>query len=74
MSANENNELLEELRLITRLLIWAITKDEADQKSKIIILNKIGLKPTQIAEHLGTTANTVSVTLNAIKKKGTSRK
>ena len=69
MTADERNEILEELHLITKLLIWRLFKDETDQKEKIEILNKFDLQPQQIAEYLGTTANTVSVTLNKIRRK-----
>jgi hypothetical protein len=42
---------------------------EISQTKKIEILSSVGLAPKEIAEILGTTSNTVSVTLSGIRKK-----
>jgi DNA-binding NarL/FixJ family response regulator len=42
---------------------------EITQARKIEILSSVGLAPKEIAEILGTTPNTVSVTLSGIRKK-----
>ena len=45
-----------------------VNKDE-DQTEKIRNLSSMGFQPKEIAEMIGTTANTVSVTINRLKKK-----
>ena len=62
-----NEDILHELQQIKRLLVVLCIKD-LDQKSQIHILNSVGFQPKEIAEFIGTTANTVSVVLNKIKK------
>jgi transcriptional regulator len=42
---------------------------EVNQARKIEVLSNVGLTPTEIASILGTTPNTVSVTLYDLKKK-----
>jgi DNA-binding NarL/FixJ family response regulator len=71
MEGTKNNEILEELRHITKILALIATKDQP-QKDQIQTLANIGFQPKDIAEMLGTTANTVRVTLTAIRKKSKS--
>ena len=64
---SENNiEIIEELRQIKKLLMVIATKNE-EQKDQVRILSNAGFQPKEIAELIGTTANTVRVTLNRIK-------
>lgn len=67
---NESNEeqILQELRRITRLLAMTLVKDEATQSNQIEILDRYGFQPKDIADLLRTTPNTVSVALSRIKK------
>ena len=62
-------DILNELRQIKKLLVVLCTKD-LNQKSQVQLLNSIGFQPKEIADLIGTTANTVSVILNKIKKEG----
>ncbi len=55
--------------LTVRLLALNIVKDLQVQKEKIIALSSFGFGPSEIANLLGTTPNTVSVALSDIKKK-----
>jgi len=57
-----------ELRRISRLLAYLVTKDSETQKEKIEILDGAGLTPKEIAEFLVTTPNAVSVALVGIRK------
>ena len=62
-----NEDILHELQQMKRLLVVLCIKD-LDQKGQIRVLNSVGFQPKEIAELIGTTANTVSVILNKIKK------
>lgn len=63
-----DERLVNELRRISILLALNLTKDNT-QTDQIQILARIGFKPKEVAEILGTTANTVSVTLSKTSKK-----
>ena len=63
-----SEELLLEFRKLNKLLILLFTKD-LSQKAKIEFLDNSGYSPKDIADLVGTTSNTVSVTLNKLKKK-----
>jgi CRP-like cAMP-binding protein len=65
---NDNN-VLSELQQIKKLLLVLCTKDQS-QKEQIKILSNVGFQPKEIAELIGSTANTVNVTLNRLKKEG----
>ena len=65
--------ILNELRHIKKLLVLLCVKD-LEQKKQIQMLKSAGFKPKEIAELIGTTANTVSVGLNKIKKEGKGKK
>ena len=69
MSETGNAEILDELRRITKLLALLATKGES-QKEQIRARANSGFAPKEIADLVGTTPNTVSVTLYAMKKKG----
>lgn len=62
-----DDNILKELQQIKKLLLILCLND-VDQKEKIKRLSLIGFQPKEIAELIGTTANTISVTLNKIKK------
>jgi len=67
MNASKNDLILEELQKITKLLVLNSTKD-LSQTEAIETMSKIGFQPKEIAELLGTTANTVRVTLSQRRK------
>ena len=64
------DELTSKMDQIIVLLAQNLVKDCKTQKEKIIVLYSMGYKPLAIAEMLGTTRNTVSVTVNEAKKEG----
>ncbi len=63
----KNDEILEELRRITKILAKTATRDQT-QKEQIKTLSDVGFQPKEIAELLGTTGNTVNVALSAMRK------
>ena len=64
---NKDDEILLELRRMIRLLALLATKG-MNQKEQIWELSCAGFQPKEISELIGTTANTVSVTLSGIRK------
>jgi DNA-binding CsgD family transcriptional regulator len=58
---------LAKLDQILRILAVIATKD-LKQRDQIALLNRAGLAPKDIADLLGTSANTVRVELTAIRK------
>lgn len=62
-----NEEILNELKKLNKLLVLLLTKDDS-QMDKIVLLSNSGFSPKEIADIIGTTSNTVSVSLNRIKK------
>lgn len=77
MSSKKTEALLTEisnkLSTLTRLFTINLVKDIKKQKDQIAVLNEVGFKPKQIADILSTTSNTVSVTLNELKKEGSAK-
>jgi transcriptional regulator len=62
------DDLAEKLDILIKLQAAALTAPMESSKDKILFLAKSGLRPTLIAEILGTTANHVSVTLSKERK------
>jgi hypothetical protein len=56
------------LDILIKLQAAALTAPMASSKDKILFLDSAGLRPTLIAEILGTTANHVNVTLSKGRK------
>lgn len=73
MTLEQSDEVLGELRKISRLLTLLVTTDMS-QKQKIEALSSAGLQPKEIAELIGTTPNTVSVRLAEIRKQQARRR
>ena len=69
MDEKQFKEITGRLDLITRLLALNVVRDMKSQKEKILMLASFGLGPTSIAELLGTTVNTVKVTLSKARKR-----
>lgn len=66
---SENEPILAELRSIKRLLIAFVAIKDLKREEKIRVLDNMGYQPKEIGEILGTTANTIRVTLHSIRKK-----
>lgn len=60
-------KVLAKLDHIIKLMVLAMT-DGKPQVERVRLLAGVGFKPKEIADILGTTPNTVSVTLLAIRK------
>ena len=69
MEDKQFDELKEKLDVITKLLALNLVKDMELQKDQIITLSSFGFQPSQVADLLGTTANTVRVALSKARKK-----
>jgi DNA-binding CsgD family transcriptional regulator len=67
VTVEQFDEVLAELRKISRLLTLLLTRD-LSQRDKIALLSTAGFQPKEIAELIGTTPNTVSVTLSTIRR------
>ncbi len=67
MDNPQHDDLLKELKRITKLLTMIATKD-LKQKDQIRILDSLKFQPKEIAELLGTSANAVRVALHSIRK------
>jgi len=72
VTSQQFDDVLSELRKIARLMTLSITKD-LSQREQIALLSGAGLQPKEIAELIGTTRNTVSVTLAHLKKQQAAR-
>jgi len=62
-----NLKLLEKIDLLVKLTTLNVVKDK-DYKEQVKLLSSVGLKPKEIADLLGTTPNSVRVTLSRIRK------
>jgi hypothetical protein len=63
-----SEEIGDKLDVLIRLQAAALTANIESTKDKIIFLHKAGLRPTLIAEIVGTTSNHVNVTLSKQRK------
>jgi DNA-binding CsgD family transcriptional regulator len=61
------NDIANRLDILIRLTAMGLCVEKS-QKEKIELLNSAGLQPKQIADLIGTTSNTVSVTLAGLRK------
>lgn len=62
------NELSEKLDILIKLQAAALIAPMESMKDKIVFLSKTGLRPTLIADIIGTTVNHVNVTLSNTRK------
>jgi hypothetical protein len=62
------DEVAEKLDILIKLQAAALTASMESTKEKIIFLSKAGLRPTLIADIVGTTTNHVNVTLSNARK------
>ena len=68
MNESKENEILQELQRISRLLALTLTR-ELKQQDKVELLSSIGFRPIEIASLTGIKPNIVSAVLSNIKKK-----
>lgn len=62
------NKVARLLEILTRLNLQTMRGDRT-QRDMVLMLDAVGCGPSEIADLLGTTANTVNVTLSNAKKK-----
>lgn len=63
-----NDDAAAKLDEVCRLLSILIRRDAASQTAAILEMSRAGIKTARIAELLGTTPNTVNVTVHKAKK------
>jgi hypothetical protein len=63
-----DDDVSEKLDILIKLQAAALTASMESTKDKIMFLSKAGLRPTLIAEIVGTSANHVNVTLSKGRK------
>jgi hypothetical protein len=62
------DDISQKLDVLIKLQAVALTASMESSKEKILFLSRAGLRPTLIAEILGTTANHVNVALSRERK------
>jgi hypothetical protein len=62
------DDISQKLDILIKLQAAALTVSMESSKDRILFLSKAGLRPTLIAEILGTTANHVNVTISKERK------
>lgn len=62
------DDVSEKLDVLIRLQAAALTASMESSKEKIVFLSQAGLRPSLIAEIVGTTPNHVNVTLSTARK------
>ena len=68
MTEEQYNEISRRLDMLIRVTALAMVADKK-QQDQIMALTSAGFQPKEIAEMLGTTRNTVSVTLSTMRRK-----
>jgi DNA-directed RNA polymerase specialized sigma24 family protein len=69
MSVSQD-EIAQRLDILIRLQAQQLVRDFENQKEKVLFLHKAGLQPKDIAAVIGTSPNTVNVTLSKARKAG----
>lgn len=62
------DDVAEKLEILIKLQAAALTASMESTKEKIVFLSKAGLRPTLIADIVGTTTNHVNVALSNARK------
>jgi DNA-directed RNA polymerase specialized sigma24 family protein len=65
-----DEEIVEKLDLMIKLLALNVMDTGNSQKEDIIQLARVGIQPKDIAKIIGTSSNTVSVTLSRARSEG----
>ena len=68
-----NEDVLEKLDILIKLQAAALTATMESSKDKILFLSNAGLRPTLIADILGTTTYNVYVTLSKSRRPANSK-
>ena len=68
MSKEFERDVLEKLDVVTKLLSQYLLSEDASQTQSIERLKRVGLRPKQISEVLGTTQNYVNMVLSTKKR------
>ena len=68
------DEVSRELRRLGRILAVIAISNEESQRDKIARLDEMGFLPSEIAKIVGTSANTVSVSLHEIRRRTRQKK
>ena len=68
------DDISDKLDILIKLQAAALMAQMESSKDKIVFLSKAGLRPTLIAEIVGTTPNHVNVTLSGVRKASDARK
>ena len=69
MNEFEKN-VMKKMDVLIRLLVVNLLSDSVKQKDHILRLSSVGFHPKEIADILGTTSNTVNVTLSRARSEG----
>jgi DNA-binding CsgD family transcriptional regulator len=69
MNKTKEEEILQELQRISKLLSLSVTRELKQQQEKVELLSSVGFRPIEIATITGIEANQVSAVLSNIKKK-----
>jgi hypothetical protein len=69
-----SDDISEKLDVLIKLQAAALIAQMESSKDKIVFLSKAGLRPTLIAEIVGTTPNHVNVTLSGVRKSTDAKK
>ncbi len=72
MESKESNPVDEKIQLLVRLTAANLVKEKSISEASEI-LNRMGMKPKEIAVVLGTTSNVISVRLHERKRKNMRR-
>ncbi len=67
------DDISEKLDILIKLQAAALTVNMESIKEKILFLSKAGLRPTLVAEIVGTSANHVNVTLSKVRNPSKSK-
>lgn len=67
MNETKEEEILQELKRISKLIMLIGTKDLL-QKDRIALLSKVGFQPKDMTDLLGIKLNVVTATLSQIRK------
>lgn len=69
MNESRENEILQELQRISKLLALTVTRELKQQQEKVELLFDVGFRPIEIANVTGIGSKQVSAVLSNIKRK-----
>jgi DNA-binding CsgD family transcriptional regulator len=69
MNELKENEILQELQRISKLLSLTVTRELKQQQEKVELLSSVGFRPIEIANITGIGSKQVSAVLSNIKKR-----